>query len=82
MLAQCWASIVEYLVFGMNMKLSNILLTQFSLYVHKGGLKPHSFINLPNKRKALIQCWTMLGHILQRWPNIDPALRQCFVFAG
>ena len=40
-----------------------VLLAQFSLYVHKGGLKPDSFhfLNLHNKYQTfLCQCWPMM----------------------
>ena len=56
-----------------------VLLAQFSLYVHKGGLKPdsfHSFINAlmtytlrrgPNRRNKFVR---------RRWANSKPALGQ------
>ena len=46
-----------------------VLLAQFSLYVHKGGLKPDSF-HLPSKHYVH---WNNVGlllvHRLRRWPN-------------
>ena len=72
-----------------------VLLAQFSLYVHKGGLKPDSFNFICNlqcvklrvvccsikgqENKKQIVTIVMLTH-LQRWPNIKPALVQCLFF--
>ena len=56
-----------------------VLLAQFSLYVHKGGLKPYSFhFHFDHVYKMII--WEV-GHCLQRWPNIGPTLIQPIVFA-
>ena len=53
-----------------------VLLAQFSLYVHKGGLKPDSFhINMttsPLNTKTVSKYWLMIGHRLRRWPIINP----------
>ena len=43
-----------------------VLLAQFSLYVHKGGLKPDSFHfrrrkGFPSKHKTLSHCWFNVG---------------------
>ena len=68
-----------------------VLLAQFSLYVHKGGLKSDSFhfifislvilgavaANTKNRSNAVLR----LGHRLRRWPNINAALGGCTVFA-
>ena len=43
-----------------------VLLAQFSLYVHKGGLKPDSF--------HFSQCRVKVGERLLRYPNLDPTL--------
>ena len=63
-----------------------VLLAQFSLYVHKGGLKPDSFhllayrtvvrhLYLTSRHKTLNQCWVNVGPppttLDQRLPNID-----------
>ena len=44
-----------------------VLLAQFSLYVHKGGLKPDSFHFFPPNASS------MLIHRLRLWPSIKPA---------
>ena len=44
-----------------------VLLAQFILYVHRGGLKPDSF---------------HFGHRRRRWSNTHPELFQCLVFAA
>ena len=59
-----------------------VLLAQFSLYVHKGGLKPdlfHFLRHFPGIGSALDgslvyltlkQCWFNVGHRLRRWTNV------------
>ena len=54
-----------------------VLLAQFSLYVHKGGLKPDSF--------HLFHCHDRDGisvHRLRRWPSIKITPGQMLVFSG
>ena len=36
----------------------------------------------PRKHNTLNQCWLNVAHRLRRWPNIQPTLFQCVVFAG
>ena len=71
-----------------------VLLSQFSLYVHKGGIEPDSFhfLLLPNSRPGVnhIQANTrrrpnvglLLTHRLRRWPSSKPALSRRPTFAG
>ena len=70
-----------------------VLLAQFSLYVHKGGLKPDSFhfchavrvlhVNgIPANTKHLYNICTMLNQRRRRWDNVVQMLYKCFVFAG
>ena len=35
-----------------------------------------------SKHDTLTQCWLMLARRLRRRPSINPALRQCIMFAG
>ena len=66
-----------------------VLLAQFSQYVHKGGLKPDSFhfkeidnsILSPEKHQKT-QCWFEVGPASQRWPNLEPALVYSLVLDG
>ena len=59
-----------------------VLLAQFSLYVHKGGLKPDSFHFNPANTKHLHNICTMLDQRLRRWADVVQMLYKCFVFAG
>ena len=69
-----------------------VLLAQFSLYVHKGGLKPDSFhfgcfyLSLPATFPAntgrSINVVLMLGQRRRRWANIKTTLVKRPVFAG
>ena len=58
-----------------------VLLAQFSLYVHKGGLKPDSF-HIPANTKHLYNICTMFGQRRRRWADVVQMLYKCFVFAG
>ena len=53
-----------------------VLLAQFSLYVHKGGLKPVSFhFLLMNPQRYVMIIYLYKSKIyLRRWSNIDPTL--------
>ena len=56
-----------------------VLLAQFSLYVHKGGLKPDSFHFISpdiqaSKHDTLKQCWYIFGSACRRWPSIIATL--------
>ena len=46
------------------------------------GLRVNTQKSIPSKLEALVQCWLMLAHRLQRWPNINQPLGQRLVFAG
>ena len=48
--------------------LQEVLLAQFSLYVHKGGLKPNSFHLHPSKHETFTRC-------CRRWTNIKTSSR-------
>ena len=41
--------------------------------------KPH---DIPANTRHLLNVGSMLDHCLRRWPNIDPTLGGCLVFAG
>ena len=71
-----------------------VLLAQFSLYVHKGGRKPDSFhfslTRFPQhsqqtsdtaNTKHSPNVILMLDHRLRRWTNIKTTLGKCLVFA-
>ena len=66
-----------------------VLLAQFSLYVHKGGLKPDSFhfifakhfrVNTQGNTRCSPNVIVMLAHRLRRWPNITITLGERLVF--
>ena len=62
-----------------------VLLAQFSLYVHKGGLKPESFhfiFTYSENTKHLYNICTMLDQRRRRWADVVQMLYKCFVFAG
>ena len=63
-----------------------VLLAQFSLYVHKGGLKPDSFHFLygdnPANTKHLYNICTTSAQRPRRWSDIVQMLCKCFVFNG
>ena len=66
-----------------------VLLAQFSLYVHKGGLKLDSFhlqcvygFMYVWQHEYLANCDLMLGQRRRRWTNIKPTLGKLIVFAG
>ena len=65
-----------------------VLLAQFILYVHKGGLKPDSFTqtqltqNIHTMYGQAGAAEPMLGQRRRRWPNINPTLVDLLVFAG
>ena len=62
-----------------------VLLAQFSLYVHKGGLKPNTFnfissclltMKTQYIEPILNHCFV---HCLRRWPGISPSLGPCLL---
>ena len=58
-------------------------LAQFSLYVHKGGLKPDSF-HFFGVRFSLQSLWSILSHsqsemMAQRWVNAGPTSQHCSI---
>ena len=62
-----------------------VLLAQFSLYVHKGGLKPDSFHFISSKKRSDPANTKHLYNICttsSRWSNIVQMLYECFVFTG
>ena len=75
-----------------------VLLAQFSIYVHKGGLKPDSFHlsqlplmymtshimsdNFSANVRRSAVAGSIFGQRRRRWPNIRPALVQHFGFAA
>ena len=61
-----------------------VLLAQFSLYVHKGGLKPDSFhfTYLPSNLDSYVNARPMLNQRHRRWANINLALGKCLLFVG
>ena len=63
-----------------------VLLAQFSLYVHKGGLKPDSFhfisfLSSEQTRYIKNQCWSNVVSVSQTTANIGQILIRCNVFA-
>ena len=56
-----------------------VLLAQFSLYVHKGGLKPDSFHLY---QQLLTQCGLMLGRHRRRWANTRSTFIQWLMLAA
>ena len=57
-----------------------VLLAQFSLHVHKSGLKLDSFHLLP--RNEMPSVGLLLGQCRRQWPNITLSQVQCGLFAG
>ena len=63
-----------------------VILAQFSLYVHTGGLKTHSFHlttweKLPANTGHSPNAVSKLGHFLRPWPDIETASDECPLFA-
>ena len=57
-----------------------VLLAQFSLYVHKGGLKPYSFHFQHLTSDAEHYVFIMFGQHSRHSPNNIPTLMQRFIF--
>ena len=53
------------------------LLARCSLYVHKSGIKPDSFLFIHCNSRLVVD-----KDDLRRWPNIKPTLVQWIVFIG
>ena len=60
-----------------------VLLAQFSLYVHKGGLKPDSFhLTHTENMKYLPNIDSIVGQRRRRWPNIASTLVQSLLLCN
>ena len=59
-----------------------VLLAQFSLYVHKGGLKPDSFHFISYTANMRPTVGLILDNRLVGWPSIEPTLDERLVFTG